>query len=308
MSSGLDNLLTEFPKSAKKRKGALVKKNKQIIMEEEEILKEEANNNVQEDHNDGYSTPKESPSISSKDSKISHISSKNKKKKTENKEDNYLPISSEEELNEQNNPNISAKSVNIIDDLDAMFETDNNDQVTVTSNNSSKQTVVDIIRIYSTNSVLGNTLVGFTSSNMYGGRNYLSDTINACTKLMYYTYITTLLTDPKFTKIKTDVAYLFHKNNRPINFVSYLPKVENSYYIEKIDETLIKLVSYFDGKPDPSNEGKVFKINFLPDFYLDSDERKKPFIYLCKKMALPERLTASYQAVMDQAGVLPIAN
>jgi hypothetical protein len=161
------------------------------------------------------------------------------------------------------------------------------------------------MRIYIPNPITGPTLVGFTTSNMYGGRFYYTDTMNAPFRLMYFTFINSLLNDANFTKIKTDVAYLFHKNNRPINLVTYLPKVENKYYAEPFDETLKKLVTFFDGRPDPSNEGKLFKINYMPDFFLDTVERRKPFVYLCKKMVLPDRLTLMHQAIMDQNGELP---
>ena len=294
-----DNLLTEFPKQKKTKKSPKLTK-KRIIEEDVEIENNEKN--IQEDE-DGYSTPKETISISTTNSNISSSTSSIDKKQKINNE--FANCSVSHSLNDD----FETNKTSTLDDLDAMFEAEtNNDHNTITSNNSSKLTIIDIIRIYSTNAVYGNTLVGFTTSNMFGGRFYLNDAMNACSKLMYFTYITTLLNDPQFTKIKTDVAYLFHKNNRPINFVSYLPKVENKYFSEKIEETLKKLVSHFDGKHDSSNEGNVFKINFLSDFILDTAERRKPFIYLCKKMALPERLTATHQAVMDLAGELPTPN
>ena len=122
---------------------------------------------------------------------------------------------------------------------------------------------------------------------------------------MYNAYVMNLLNDPNFTKIKTDVAYLFHKNNRPLNLVSKYPIVENKYYQETMDETLHKLVSHFKGQPDPSNEGKYFAFNFMPDFFLDTIERKQAFVYLSKKMTLPDRLTRIEEAFMDAAGELP---
>ena len=43
----------------------------------------------------------------------------------------------------------------------------------------------------------------------------------------------------------------------------------------------------------------------MPDFFLDTIERKKAFVYLSKKMTLPDRLTRIEEAFMDAAGELP---
>jgi len=283
-------------------------KNKRYIKEQEEEETNNLNEHLKDD--EGYSTPKESTSISTNNSsddsiKTSKTPSKIKKQKsnknnTENKNNNY------DNTNEANDNAATIKKVsNDLEDLESMFQNTDTDINTVSSNNSAKLTIVDIMRIYIPNPITGPTLVGFTSSNMYGGRFYYTDTMNAPFRLMYFTYINSLLNDANFTKIKTDVPYLFHKNNRPINLVTYLPKVENKYYAEPFDETLKKLVTFFDGRPDPSNEGKLFKINYMPDFFLDTVERRKPFVYLCKKMVLPDRLTLMHQAIMDQNGELP---
>ena len=280
-------------------------KNKRNIKEQEEEEMHNLNEHLKDD--EGYSTPKESTSISTDNSSNDFSNSpkapskikKQKKLKLNNNEDYN---NNTDNITNNTNENVAPATTEIKDlqDLESMFQNTDTDINTVSSNTSAKLTIVDIMRIYLSNPITGPQLVGFTSSNMYGGRFYFSDTINASSKLMYFTYINSLLNDANFTKIKTDVAYLFHKNNRPINLVTYLPKVENKYYAESFDETLKKIVSFFDGRPDPSNEGKQFKINYMPDFFLDTMERKKPFVYLCKKMVLPDRLTLMHQAIMDQ--------
>ena len=87
--------------------------------------------------------------------------------------------------------------------------------------------------------------------------------------------------------------------------MSYLPRVENKYYLEKFPETFKKLISFFDGKPDPSNDGKLFKFNYLPDFHLNSNDRITSFSKICKKMILPERLTLLHEAKMSEDHLLP---
>jgi hypothetical protein len=70
--------------------------------------------------------------------------------------------------------------------------------------------------------------------------------------------------------------------------------------MEPMTETLNNLIRQFEGKPDPENKGKVFKFNFLPDFQLNTLQRKSCFAHICNKITLPERLTYAYQTVMEK--------
>ena len=64
-------------------------------------------------------------------------------------------------------------------------------------------------------------------------------------------------------------------------------------------ETLQFLLDNFEGKPDPENKGKVFKFNFMPDFILNTFQKKKSFAFVCSTMTLPDRLTYTNQAKME---------
>ena len=45
-----------------------------------------------------------------------------------------------------------------------------------------------------------------------------------------------------------------------------------------MEETLQLLIKNFEGKPDQeNNKGKTFKFNFLPDFILNTIQKKKSF-------------------------------
>jgi hypothetical protein len=166
------------------------KNNKRVIKNQED--QEEETHNLKEHliDDEGYSTPKESISISSKNSsndstvKTTKTPCKIKKQKsdinnTENINNNY------NDMKETNNNAATIKTQsNDLEDLESMFQNTDTDINTVSSNNSAKLTIVDIMRIYIPNSITGPTLVGFTSSNMYGGRFYFNDKMNAPLRLM----------------------------------------------------------------------------------------------------------------------------
>jgi hypothetical protein len=196
----------------------------------------------------------------------------------------------------------------VLIDLETHFQNTTEAESVSSKSKSNNYTIVDIILIFS-KTVFGPVLAGATFSNFFGGRHYLTDSLNCCSKLMYWTYIQQILNDNTIVSKNSDVSYLFHKNNRPINLLSYLPKVENKYYAEKFTETIKKLTSHFDGKPDPSNEGKLFKFNYLQEFHLNTNDRITTFSKLCKKtMVLPDKFTLTHQGVMELAGELPNPN
>ena len=56
--------------------------------------------------------------------------------------------------------------------------------------------------------------------------------------------------------------------------VSEIPKSSNIFYTETMEETLQYLINNFEGKPDQENKGKTFKFNFLPDFILNTIQKK----------------------------------
>lgn len=187
-------------------------------------------------------------------------------------------------------------------DVFAIFnDLNNNNNNTLISNSSpyvGKQTIVDVCKVLTT-TVGGSVLIAFIVSNFFGGRFYLNDTIYKPTQLLYPKNIEQLCLDTVKFPNKEDIAYLFNKNNRPCVIVTFLPTVKNKFYIEPITETLSKLITQFEGKPDPENTGKVFKFNFLPDFHLNTLQRKNCFAHICNKITLPERLTYAYQTVME---------
>ena len=142
-------------------------------------------------------------------------------------------------------------------------------------------------------------LIAFVLSNFYGGRHYINNSINKANKLMYSKTVELLISDKSNIPDKSDVSYLIHKNNRPIVIVSSVPRSENVFNFESMKETLQILLDNFEGKPDPENKGKVFKFNFMPDFMLNTFQKKKSFAFICSTMTLPDRLTYTNQAKME---------
>jgi len=182
-------------------------------------------------------------------------------------------------------------------DIFVIFNDLTNNNNSVQNSNSSpfigNKTIVDICKVLTT-SIGGSVLIGFIVSNFYGGRLYLNDTIPKPTLLLYPKNIEQLCLDTDKFPNKGDIAYLYNKNNRPCVVVTSLPIVKNKFYMEPITETLNNLIRQFEGKPDPENKGKVFKFNFLPDFQLNTLQRKNCFAHICNKITLPERLTYVY--------------
>jgi hypothetical protein len=188
-------------------------------------------------------------------------------------------------------------------DLDSLFkvikENNTNTQSSPTLN-TALFTIVDICKVFSTspkNSI--KELVAMTISNCYGERDFLNNELNQANKLMYATYFSQLVQDTLYIHNKNDLGFLYHKNNRPVVVVTKYPIVENKYFYEKIDTTLKKIINRIDNMPDPSNTGKKFKINFLPDFLIDTYDKKKAFVYLCSKINLSDRLKFSNQINME---------
>jgi len=273
-------------------------------------------NDLRSFNDESFSTPKkESSSISSSSCDNDDIKHPSKKQKLNKETNSSNPITHIEAAKGNKSTEDNLKTTGVINDNDEpLIDLDTHFQNTVESesvNSKSKSnnyTIVDIILIF-TKTVFGPMLAGATLSNFFGGRHYLTDSINCCSKLMYWTYIQQILNDTTIVLKNSDVSYLFHKNNRPINLLTYLPKVENKYYAENFKETIKKLTAHFDGRPDPSNEGKVFKFNYLQEFHLNTNDRITTFSKLCKKtMVLPDKFTVAHQSIMELAGELPNTN
>jgi hypothetical protein len=225
----------------------------------------------------------------------------NKKRKTQkNDESLSTPI---KETKNSNNLQTDFNNTELdTTDVFAIFNDLSNNSNVQTLNSSpyiGKQTIVDVCKVLTT-TIGGSVMIGFIVSNFYGGRYYLNDTIPKPTLLLYPKNIEQLCLDTVKFPNKGDIAYLFNKNNRPCVIVSSLPIVKNKFYMEPITETLNNLISQFEGKPDPENTGKLFKFNFLPDFQLNTLQRKNCFANICNKITLPERLTYAYQTVMEK--------
>jgi len=156
--------------------------------------------------------------------------------------------------------------------------------------NYGNQTIVDIVKLYEKTKERTAVLIGFVLSNFYGGRYYINNTINKANKLMYSKTVDLLISDKSKIVDKADVSYLIHKNARPIVLVSEIPKTTNIFHTEPMEETLQHLLKNFEGKPDQENKGKTFKFNFLPDFFLDTIQKKKSFAFICNTITLPDRL------------------
>jgi hypothetical protein len=312
----------------KKRKSKLRKTDIEIPVEVNDehidINQHENNNNANNSLNDdlrsyndeSFSTPKkESSSISSSSCDNDDIKHTSKKQKIIKETNSSNLIIQNEAANENKSSNDNLKTAGTINDndeplidLDTHFQTTAESESVSSKNKMNNYTIVDIILIF-TKTVFGPMLAGATLSNFFGGRHYLTDSINCCSKLMYWTYIQQILNDTTIVSKNSDVSYLFHKNNRPINLLTYLPKVENKYYAENFKETIKKLTAHFDGRPDPSNEGKVFKFNYLQEFHLNTNDRITTFSKLCKKtMVLPDKFTLAHQSIMELAGELPNTN
>ena len=154
------------------------------------------------------------------------------------------------------------------------------------SNNNCKNTIVDICKIY--NNINKTILIGFTFSNCYGVKSYIKNKINHAITFLYPTYIKNFKHN---VSKNTDISYIEHTNAyNPITLVSTYPFVENENLKESMQNTFIKFVEHLNGNPDPSNEGKVFLINYLPDYILDTSEKKKLFLNICKHSKLENHL------------------
>jgi hypothetical protein len=147
------------------------------------------------------------------------------------------------------------------------------------NNNNCKNTMVDICKIY--NNINKNVLIGFTFSNCYGAKSYIKNKINHAKTFLYPTYIKNFKHN---VSKNTDISYIEHTNAfNPITLVSTYPFEGNEYLLnESMQKTFIKFVEHLNGNPDPSNEGKVFLINYLPDYILDNIEKEKLFLNICK--------------------------
>ena len=156
--------------------------------------------------------------------------------------------------------------------------------------NYGSQTIVDIVKLFEKTKEGTVVLIGFVLSNFYGGRYYINNTINKANKLMYSKTVDLIISDKSKVVDKADVSYLIHKNARPIVLVSEIPKTTNILHSESLEETLQNLLINFEGKPDQENKGKTFKFNFLPDFFLDTIQKKKSFAFICNTITLPDRL------------------
>lgn len=311
---------------SKKRKSNLRKKEEvEVSHENDDIFQDFANLNSNNLNNsslceENYSTPKKEPSSISSSScdfdEIEHPPSKKTKLIKQTKPSDIIPKVEEKTMTlsiKENYPTdeiakpivVTNDNNEVLIDLETHFQNTTEAESVSSKNKSNNYTIVDIILIFS-KTVFGPVLAAATFSNFFGGRHYLMDSLNCCSKLMYWTYIQQILNDTTIVSKNSDVSYLFHKNNRPINLLSYLPRVENKYYAEDFKETIKKLTAHFDGKPDPSNEGKLFKFNYLQEFHLNTNDRITTFSKLCKKvMVLPDKFTLAHQGVMDIAGELP---
>jgi hypothetical protein len=205
-------------------------------------------------------------------------------------------VKNENESNKLENP-MNDDMVDIFHLYDTL-KNDKSDNLTAAFSNTGNQTVVDVVKIFSS-TIQGVTLVAFVLSNFYGGRHYINDRINKTTKLMYHKTVESICSDKVNIPDKSDVSYLVHKNNRPIVLVSSIPQCESIYHMESIKETLQTLVDTFQGKPDPENKGKVFKFNFMNDFIMKTHQQKKSFAFICKSITLPDRLTYSNQVNIE---------
>ena len=82
-------------------------------------------------------------------------------------------------------------------------------------------------------------------------------------------------------------------------FDSLIEKVCANDFLSNLESKYKKIIIQYDGKPDPENEGKSFTFNFLPDYNLDTKDKKLTFLKICKLIPLPDRLTSSHQVVME---------
>jgi hypothetical protein len=154
------------------------------------------------------------------------------------------------------------------------------------NNNNYKRTIVDICKIYT--DINRKILIGFTFSNCYGAKFYIKNKINQPIQFLYPSYIKNL----KQNVAKTmDISYIKHTNAyNPVTLVSTYPFVQNKNFKESMQKTFIKFVKHINGKPDPSNEGKIFLIHNLPDYILDTPEKEKLFLHMCKNNKLKDYL------------------
>ena len=220
--------------------------------------------------------------------------------------DNYITIptniDNSKKLKIENNEIITHDN-KIVKDIKSLF---NEFRVSNPSNTitDGKSTTVDIVKIHAIDPTTNNPegpLIAFALSNFFGGRDYISNTIQQPSKLMYSNYIEKLCSDKKKVKDESDVSYLFHQNNRPVTLISSLPQVENKFYLQTIDDTLKNLINTYEGKKDPANSNKTFTFKFLPSFTLDTIDKQMAFIYVINTMKLPERLTSAHETVMEYA-------
>jgi hypothetical protein len=152
------------------------------------------------------------------------------------------------------------------------------------NNNNYKSTIVDICKIYT--DINKKILIGFTFSNCYGAKFYIKNKINQSIQFLYPNYI-----KQNLKQYKMDISYIKHTNaNNPVTLVSTYPFVQNENFKESMQNTFIKFIKHINGKPDPSNEGKVFLIHNLPDYIIDTPQKEKLFLHICKNNKLKDYL------------------
>ena len=157
------------------------------------------------------------------------------------------------------------------------------------NNNNYKITIVDICKIYT--NINKKILIGFSFSNCYGAKFYIKNKINQSIQFLNPNYIKNLKHTDIYIPKNMDVSYIKHTNSfNPVTLVSTYPFVENENFKESMQKTLMKFYEHINGKPDPSNEGKKFLINNLPDYILDTPQKEKLFLHIIKNNKLQDHL------------------
>ena len=158
------------------------------------------------------------------------------------------------------------------------------------SNNYYKNTIVNVCKIY-TNINRKKILIGFSLSNCYGVKSYIKNKINHATQFLYPNYIKNFKHKEFFIPKNIDISFIKHTNAfNPVTLVSNYPFVQNENLKESMQKTLTKFTEHINGRHDPSNEGKVFLINYLTDYILDTPQKEKLFLYICKSSKLQDHL------------------
>jgi len=157
------------------------------------------------------------------------------------------------------------------------------------SNTFYKNTIVNVCKIYT--NINKKNLIGFSLSNCYGAKSYIKNKINQAKQFLYPNYIKNLKHNEFFLPKNIDISFIKHTNAfNPVTLVSNYPFVQNENSEESMQKTLIKFTEHINGKPDPSNEGKVFLINYLADYILDTPQKEKLFLHICKNSKLQDHL------------------